>query len=212
MYNRVQYAAAPHSEMRLREECTHFLHRNSSLIPLLSVSLPDCTNRGPPLFCVSPFEATSCVEGARAEMYGIVPWLGEANTFLLLSIVIVGFITLTVLWRLRWLDQWRTFRAGVPPGSPRDVLNAGNLSFELRTVTGWHRLGINLGLQTYELSRIEQDYQGNKRRMLEMLDLWLQRPPATPWGDLANALQEMGENRVAESIRHKYIRGRSKSK
>ena len=139
------------------------------------------------------------VEVPRAEMY---------DTSLLLSIVIVGFITLTVLWRLGLLDQWRTFRAGVLPG--RDVLNAGNLSFELKTVTDWHRLGINLGLQTYELERIEQDYQGNERRMLQMLDLWLQRPPTTPWGDLASALQQMGQNTVADGIRQKYIRGRSK--
>ena len=144
-------------------------------------------------------------------MYDIVPWLGEANTFLLLFIVIVGFITL-IVWRLGLLDQWRTFRAGVPPGSSRDVLNAGNLSIELKTVTDWHRLGINLGLQTYELERIELDYQGNKRRMLQMLDLWLQRPSTTPREDLVSALQQMGQNTVAEGIRQKYIRGRSKLK
>ena len=145
-------------------------------------------------------------------MYEIISWLGEANTFLLLSIVIVGVITLTVLWRFNVLRQ-RAFRASVPPDCPRDVPNAGYISSELKTVTKWHQLGINLGLQTYELERIEKDYQGNERRQLQMLELWLQRSPTTPWGDLASALQQMGQNTVAEGIRQKHIRGRrSKSK
>ena len=152
------------------------------------------------------------VEVLLAEMHDIVSWLGEANTFLLLSIVIVGVITLTVLWRFVSRRLWRAFRAGVPPGSPRDVLNAGYLSSKLKTVTDWHQLGIKLGLETYELERIEKDYQGNERQKFQMLERWLQRSPVTPWEDLASALQEMGQNTVAEGIRQKYIRGRSKSK
>lgn len=42
-----------------------------------------------------------------------------------------------------------------------------------------------------------------------MLDLWLRRKLNDTWEDVVSALQQMGENRVAESIRQKYIRGRS---
>ena len=154
-------------------------------------------------------EVLRTIEVLLAEMHDIVSWLGEANTFLLLSIVIVGVITLTLLCGFV-LGRLRAFRAGVPPGSPRDVLNAGYLSSELKTVTDWHQLGINLGLETYELERIEKDYQGNERRKLQMLERWLQRSPTTPWEDLASSLQKMGQNRVAEGIRQKYIEGGGK--
>ena len=46
--------------------------------------------------------------------------------------------------------------------------------------------------------------------MLQMLDLWLQRAPNAAWGDVVSALQQMGENKVAEGIRQKYIREESK--
>ena len=95
--------------------------------------------------------------------------------------------------------------------SPKDsALNLKNLSSELATVIDWFSLGLNLGLQKHELTKIERDYQRNDRRRTEMLDLWLQRTPNTTWEDVVRALQQMGENRVAEKIREKHIRGRSK--
>ena len=91
------------------------------------------------------------------------------------------------------------------------ILDAGNLSSELIAVVNWHKLGINLGLPKYELDKIQQDYAhlGNDRQRLEMLDKWLQRTPNATWRDVVRALQQMGENRVAESIRQK-DKGRGK--
>ena len=43
--------------------------------------------------------------------------------------------------------------------------------------------------------------------MLAVLELWLRRTPNAAWEVLVGALEEMGENRVAENIRHQYIRG-----
>ena len=91
-----------------------------------------------------------------------------------------------------------------------DVLNVRNLSSELETVTDWYQLGFKLGLPTHELRKIQLDYQGSGQRMLQMLDLWLRRTPRAAWGDVVSALRQIGENRVAESICHKYIRGKSK--
>ena len=93
-----------------------------------------------------------------------------------------------------------------------DVLNVKNLSTELKTITNWYQLGLYLNLQTHDLSKIQQDHahHGNDRQMMEMLALWLRRTPNATWGDVVNALQQMGENRVAENIRQKHLRRASK--
>ena len=93
-----------------------------------------------------------------------------------------------------------------------DILNVKNLSSELTTITNWYLLGLYLNLQTHDLSKIQQDhaYHGNDRQMLEMLSLWLRRTPNATWGDVVSALQQMGENRVAENIRQKHLRRASK--
>ena len=141
-----------------------------------------------------------------------VPWLGEVNLFLVLTIGIV-ILTVRMLWRLLWrLSQWLTrkltdtdrARSSKPS---TDVLNARNLSLELETVTAnWYQLGINLGLQTHDMNKIERDYHGSDHQMLQTLDLWLRRTSTPSWVDVIHALQKMGENRVAESIRQKYFR------
>ena len=93
-----------------------------------------------------------------------------------------------------------------------DILNVKNLSSELTTITNWYQLGLYLNLQTHDLSKIQQDHahHGNDRQMLEMLSLWLRRTPNATWEDVVNALQQMGENRVAENIRQKHLRRASK--
>ena len=88
--------------------------------------------------------------------------------------------------------------------------DAGELSSALKTISDWYRLGLFLGLPKYDLNNIEKDYQDSKRRMLEMVDRWLRSTPTASWEDVVNALQQMGENRVAENIRQKYIKEGSK--
>ena len=133
-------------------------------------------------------------------MYEIVQWFSEVKV---VAIVFVGFVTLTwVSWVLTKSRASRVQGAG--------VLNISNLSSELRTVTDWYQLGINLGLQTHELRGIKHDYQEKELQKHEMLDLWLRRKPDAAWEDVACALQQMGENRVAETIFQKYITEGSK--
>ena len=90
------------------------------------------------------------------------------------------------------------------------VLNAENLFCELKTVANWYQLGIQLGLKAHELHAIEQDFQQKDRRMLAMFDLLLRSRPSLAWGDVVRALQQVGENVLAENIRKKGIGGGSK--
>ena len=158
-------------------------------------------------------------------MLNTVPWFGEVNIFLVLAIAIVGFVTLSWMvakWQASKVQA--TGDSGVQATDERatnvrtadesdeqatneseGVLDAGNLSSELIAVVDWHKLGINLGLPKHELDKIQQDcaHLGNDRQRLEMLDKWLRHTPNAVWGDVVRALQQMGENRVAESIRQK---------
>ena len=127
-------------------------------------------------------------------MCDIFPWFGEVNTFL---VVAIGFVTLS------WVvAKWRASRV-----QAANVPDVQVLSSELTTVVDWHKLGLNLGIPKHELDKIERDYRLNDRQRLEMLHLWLRHTPYATWEDVVSALQQMGENMVAERIRQKYKGG-----
>ena len=116
---------------------------------------------------------------------------------------LIGFLTLMN-------GRWRPFRV---PFRVRDtkrpalgiiLVNAKNLSFELKRVTNWALLGINLGVPVYELTKITKDYKGSDQQRLQMLNLWLQRTPTASWEEVVHALELMGEHREAERIQRKY--------
>ena len=142
------------------------------------------------------------------KMYGIVPWSVEAIA-VVLAIVIV-FLTLLCMARSRSYGLQDTDVLSLRTTDVDRVLNFNDLCAELKTVNDWHQLGINLLVPADDLIEIERNCQGNRRRKAEMLDLWLRRTPNAVWKDVVDALQQMGENRVAENIRQKYIRGGSK--
>ena len=118
---------------------------------------------------------------------------------------LIGFLTLMN-------GRWRPFRVSFRvrdtkrPALGIILLNAKNLSFELKRVTNWCLLGINLGVPVYELTRIEQDYKGSEERRLQMLNLWLLGTPTASWGEVVHALELMGECREAERIQRKYVK------
>ena len=140
-------------------------------------------------------------------MFDIVPWFGEVIVAVLAIMIIASVLRLRA-----YTSEVHATNVVLVPSPTDSALNLKNLSFELATVINWFSLGINLGLPKHELSKIQQSYahQGNDQQRLEMLYLWLQRTPNATWEDVMRALQQMGENRVAENIREKYIRGRSK--
>ena len=77
---------------------------------------------------------------------------------------------------------------------------------ELVSVSDWRTLGLNLGVQDYELDQIERSRsaEGCDGWKRETFSLWLGRKSSASWQDVAGALQQMRENTVAERIKLKY--------
>jgi len=92
-----------------------------------------------------------------------------------------------------------------------DALNVRILSDELSTVSDWYQLGIKLRVPDYKLDEIQRSYptEGCSRWKVEALSFWLRSTPNSSWRSVVRALQQMGENTLAEGIQQKYIRRRS---
>ena len=87
-----------------------------------------------------------------------------------------------------------------PPPSWKALTN------ELKFVTDWHSLGVNLDLKHHQLTEIEKNHKGDdKRCKTEMLACWLGTTLTPTWEDVAEALYLMDEYAVADTIRRKYI-------
>ena len=80
---------------------------------------------------------------------------------------------------------------------------------ELVSVSDWRKLGLNLGVQDYELDQIERSRsaEGCDGWKRETFSLWLRRKSNASWRDVAGALRQMEENTVAERIEQKYNGG-----
>ena len=75
-----------------------------------------------------------------------------------------------------------------------------DLVIAVRDVTEWHDLGLQLGLPeaTLTLIGLHPDIKGHLRMMLSE---WLQYDPGASWEKLAAALNKLGKNVIAASIR-----------
>ena len=80
------------------------------------------------------------------------------------------------------------------------------LSNELDSVVNWHSLGVKLGLKDHELRTIEENYRGDgsERCKHEVLSHWLRSTKLPTWKAVVDALQHMGEHKVAWKIKVKY--------
>ena len=80
------------------------------------------------------------------------------------------------------------------------------LSNALHSVVDWHSLGVKLGLEDHKLGTIEKDFHagGNERCKHEMLSVWLRNDKLPTWKAVADALQQMGEQKVALKILNKH--------
>ena len=97
------------------------------------------------------------------------------------------------------------FHVSVPPclGSqlPKPELN----HLMHLQVSDWHRLGLELKLDPYELGIIKKDHPGNtKSQTREMFDHWLKTQPDASYEQLIKALCEVGDETVANSLCKKY--------
>ena len=70
----------------------------------------------------------------------------------------------------------------------------------------WHNLGIMLEIDDGELSKVKSDNAGNSDDCLrEMLKIWLKKvDPKPSWSSMAEALEVLGEESVAEHIKKTY--------
>ena len=80
------------------------------------------------------------------------------------------------------------------------------LCSELANIVEWKKLGLNLGIQNFELTKIQANHpnEGCDGWKRETFSLWLQKTPSASWSDVVEALRQMGENSVVERI-NKYI-------
>ena len=85
-----------------------------------------------------------------------------------------------------------------------DHLTTDLLVNELKEVTEWQSLGLNLGLCMAAIKEIEQDYQDMARRRMETLDRWLRKEANPSWVMVIEALEKMSELRLANKLREKY--------
>ena len=85
--------------------------------------------------------------------------------------------------------------------------DTATLCNELVSVSDWRKLGLNLGVQDYELDQIERSHptEGCDGWKRETFSLWLKHTPYASWGDVVGALRRMRENTEAERIELQYI-------
>ena len=77
---------------------------------------------------------------------------------------------------------------------------------ELKSVSDWHTLGVNLDLKRHQLSEIEKNHRGDdKRCRTEVLGCWLDNTTNPTWKAVAEALYLMEAQSVADNIKIKYM-------
>ena len=79
--------------------------------------------------------------------------------------------------------------------------NARTILDELKEVTKWHALGIQLEVPPSTLSIIEQNFpRDTERCKSEMVIAWLQRDSDASWEKLAQALSTVGYRVLSEKL------------
>ena len=69
----------------------------------------------------------------------------------------------------------------------------GDIVSSLEEITKPHKLGMHLGVETYKLEKIEENYPRNvDRQMAEVIKHWLRNSSDCSWGALASAVEKMG--------------------
>ena len=79
--------------------------------------------------------------------------------------------------------------------------------FELKGVD-FHALGVQLDLPSRPtLKNIERDYQGNERRLSEVLEYWLNNNRGCSWEKIVHALERIsGHGKIIATIKSTYIK------
>jgi hypothetical protein len=65
----------------------------------------------------------------------------------------------------------------------------------------WQEVGLQLGIEDYELQQIRLNYQEHEDRKREMFRVWLRTCANPNYLDLIEALEAAGESEAAQQIR-----------
>ena len=69
----------------------------------------------------------------------------------------------------------------------------------------WEDIGILLKIEDGELNRVKSDNDRSGSCLREMLKIWVRKVnPKPSWSSMAEALEVLGEERLAEHIRKTY--------
>ena len=70
-------------------------------------------------------------------------------------------------------------------------------------MTNWHSLGVQLGIESSVLKRIEKDCCADTERCkTEVIDFWLHNDSEATWNGLADAVEGMGGHaKVVQTLR-----------
>ena len=69
----------------------------------------------------------------------------------------------------------------------------------------WEDIGIQLDIEDGELAKVRADHPGESGSCLrEMLRIWLKKVTDPSWNDLVEALEYLGEEKLAQKLKDKY--------
>ena len=72
-------------------------------------------------------------------------------------------------------------------------------------VIDWYTLGVELGVNSYDLDIIKKDHPGDtKSQTCEMFKLWLSTQPDASYEQVIKALHKIGHEKLANSLCNKY--------
>ena len=113
-------------------------------------------------------------------------------------------------WVLQHFECGRILTYPYSSSLPDKSLNLDNLLIQLQHVdiTKWHRLGEALGVPKRRLNDITYHHSADPEQCkVEVLDQWLRSRTRPTWREVADALTQIHESELANSLREVYTTG-----
>ena len=85
-----------------------------------------------------------------------------------------------------------------------NCITTAKLQQELHAVSDWFTLGLQLNVQYYKLTEIENAYPSPMRRQAEMFQAWIDGQFEPSWSAVVEALLHTGMESLAHQLAHKY--------
>ena len=83
----------------------------------------------------------------------------------------------------------------------------GEIISAIKEIMDPYTLGVQLGIESHELKKIEKNYpQDLDRQMAEVIEYWLHNSSDCTWGALASAVEKMGgHGNLVKELRGKHL-------